>query len=221
MKKLAALAAVGGVAALAILAAIMFAQALFTMPDRSRPLRRPAEVARGQVGVLDMLRFHKFTAGQFWRDEYGSADDPEEFKNLFAYSPYHNIEEGVQYPATLIMTADTDDRVVPMHSFKFGAAFDEYCRRAPRWWPRLAGLRETFAATRFNWTRVLIKEYSAPLGWTLPIVLIALWNIHRTTGLAARPVAVAVLWILLATAALLWLTLGTLKKTRVLWLAER
>jgi prolyl oligopeptidase len=75
-----------------------------------------------QVGVLDMLRFHKFTAGQFWRDEYGSADDPEEFKNLFAYSPYHNIKEGVQYPATLIMTADTDDRVVPMHSFKFGAA---------------------------------------------------------------------------------------------------
>jgi protein-S-isoprenylcysteine O-methyltransferase Ste14 len=103
---------------------------------------------------------------------------------------------------------------------KFGAAFDEYCRRVPRWRPRLVGLRETFAATRFNWTRVLIKEYSAPLGWTLPIVLIGIWNVHRTTGLTERPVAVTVLWTLLGTVALLWLTLGTLKKTRVLWLAE-
>jgi prolyl oligopeptidase len=74
------------------------------------------------VGVLDMLRFHQFTAGQFWRDEYGSVDDPAEFKNLLGYSPYHNIQAGVQYPATLILTADTDDRVVPMHSFKFAAA---------------------------------------------------------------------------------------------------
>jgi prolyl oligopeptidase len=74
------------------------------------------------VGVMDMLRFHQFTAGQFWRDEFGDPDNPEEFKNLLAYSPYHNIKEGVQYPATLIMTADTDDRVVPMHSFKFAAA---------------------------------------------------------------------------------------------------
>jgi prolyl oligopeptidase len=74
------------------------------------------------VGVMDMLRFHQFTAGQFWRDEYGSADDADEFKALYAYSPYHNIEQGVNYPATMIMTADTDDRVVPMHSFKFGAA---------------------------------------------------------------------------------------------------
>jgi hypothetical protein len=103
---------------------------------------------------------------------------------------------------------------------KFGASFDEYCRRVPRWWPLLAGLGETFATTRFNWTRVLIKEYSAPLGWTLPVVLIGLWNIHRTTGLDQRPVAVAVLWTLLGIVALLWLTLGTLKKTRVLWLAE-
>jgi prolyl oligopeptidase len=71
-----------------------------------------------------MLRFHQFTAGQFWRDEYGSVDDPAEFKNLLGYSPYHNIQDGVQYPATLIMTADTDDRVVPMHSFKFAAALE-------------------------------------------------------------------------------------------------
>jgi len=74
------------------------------------------------VGVLDMLRFHQFTAGHFWVDEYGSAEDPEDFAALRAYSPYHNIKQGVHYPATLITTADTDDRVVPMHSFKFAAA---------------------------------------------------------------------------------------------------
>jgi prolyl oligopeptidase len=74
------------------------------------------------VGVLDMLRFQQFTAGQFWRDEYGYIDKEDEFKAMYAYSPYHNIKEGVKYPATLIMTADTDDRVVPMHSFKYAAA---------------------------------------------------------------------------------------------------
>jgi len=74
------------------------------------------------VGVMDMLRFHQFTAGHFWKVEYGSADDPEEFKALLAYSPYHNIRPGTKYPATMVSTADTDDRVVPMHSFKFGAA---------------------------------------------------------------------------------------------------
>jgi prolyl oligopeptidase len=74
------------------------------------------------VGVLDMLRFQQFTAGQFWRDEYGYIEKEDEFKAMFAYSPYHNIKEGVAYPATMIMTADTDDRVVPMHSFKFAAA---------------------------------------------------------------------------------------------------
>jgi protein-S-isoprenylcysteine O-methyltransferase Ste14 len=103
---------------------------------------------------------------------------------------------------------------------KFGASFDEYCARVPRWWPRLSGLSETFETTRFNWTRMLIKEYSAPLGWTLPITLIGLWNIHRTTGLDARPVAVAVLWTLLGIVALIWATLGILKKTRTLKLAE-
>ncbi|CAE7241201.1 f1pep1 [Symbiodinium sp. CCMP2456] len=74
------------------------------------------------VGVMDMLRFHTFTAGQFWRDEYGSADDPEMVEYLRGYSPYHNVKPGVAYPATLVTTADTDDRVVPMHSFKFAAA---------------------------------------------------------------------------------------------------
>jgi prolyl oligopeptidase len=77
------------------------------------------------VGVMDMLRFHTFTAGQFWRDEFGSADDPEMVEYLRGYSPYHNIKQGVAYPATLVTTADTDDRVVPMHSFKFAAALQE------------------------------------------------------------------------------------------------
>jgi prolyl oligopeptidase len=73
------------------------------------------------VGVMDMLRFHQFTAGRFWVDDYGSADDPDEFEAIYQYSPYHNLKEGVAYPATLITTADTDDRVVPGHSFKFAA----------------------------------------------------------------------------------------------------
>lgn len=73
------------------------------------------------VGVMDMLRFHLFTAGRFWVDDYGSADDPAEFAALLAYSPYHNVRKGVRYPATLVTTADTDDRVVPGHSFKFAA----------------------------------------------------------------------------------------------------
>jgi prolyl oligopeptidase len=74
---------------------------------------------------MDMLRFHKFTAGRYWVDDYGSADNAEEFKALYAYSPYHNLRKGKNYPATLITTADTDDRVVPGHSFKFAAALQE------------------------------------------------------------------------------------------------
>jgi len=79
------------------------------------------KVAIPQVGVLDMLRYHKFTIGWAWATEYGRSDNEEDFENLIKYSPLQNLKPGIKYPATLITTGDHDDRVVPAHSFKFAA----------------------------------------------------------------------------------------------------
>src|SRR5258706_9842703 len=81
-----------------------------------------------QVPVADMLRYHLFTVGRFWIPEYGSADDPEQFAYLLRYSPYHNVVDGVAYPPTLVMTADTDDRVDPGMAKKFAARLQEAVR---------------------------------------------------------------------------------------------
>ncbi len=82
-------------------------------------------VALPAVGVMDMLRYHTFTIGWNWAAEYGSSDDPAQFQNLLGYSPLHNLKPGTAYPATLVTTADHDDRVVPAHSFKFAATLQE------------------------------------------------------------------------------------------------
>jgi prolyl oligopeptidase len=83
------------------------------------------KVALPAVGVMDMLRYHLFTVGWAWASEYGRSDSAEHFKFLIRYSPLHNFKDGTSYPATLVTTADHDDRVVPAHSFKFAARMQE------------------------------------------------------------------------------------------------
>src|SRR6185436_178748 len=83
------------------------------------------KVAVAQAGVMDMLRYQKFTIGWNWIAEYGSSDSAADFKNLYAYSPIHNIKSGIKYPSVFVTTADHDDRVVPAHSFKYMATLQE------------------------------------------------------------------------------------------------
>lgn len=107
------------------------------------------------VGVLDMLRYHKHTIGWEWADDYGTSDDPNEFRALLAYSPLHNVRPGTRYPATLVTTADHDDRVVPSHSFKFAAAL-QAAQAGPR--PVLIRIETRAGHGAGTPTRKLIEE---------------------------------------------------------------
>jgi prolyl oligopeptidase PreP (S9A serine peptidase family) len=97
--------------------------------------------ALAYVGVMDMLRFDQFGQGAGWVGDYGVPHNPEDFKSLRAYSPYHNVRPGTRYPAILVITGDHDARVMPAHSFKFAAALQNPPRPVPRRfccaWPRL------------------------------------------------------------------------------------
>ncbi len=120
-------------------------------------------VALPAVGVLDMLRYHKFSAGPFWAADYGSADDPKAVDYLLAYSPLHNLKPGTCYPATLITTADRDDRVVPSHSFKFAAALQK-AQGCPR--PTLIRV-EVAGSHGYRPTDRVIAEYADIWAFTL------------------------------------------------------
>ncbi len=109
------------------------------------------------VGVMDMLRFHKFTIGWAWVSDYGSADDPQQFKTLVAYSPLHNLKPGTKYPATLVTTADHDDRVVPGHSFKFTATL-QACQAGEA--PTLIRVQTRAGHGMGKPTSIWIEEYS-------------------------------------------------------------
>jgi len=119
------------------------------------------------VGVMDMLRFHQFTAGRFWVDDYGSADDPDQFRALLAYSPYHNLKPGTNYPATLVTTADTDDRVVPGHSFKFAARL-QACQEGPS--PTLIRIETRAGHGSGKPTAKIIEETSDQLAFLVKIL---------------------------------------------------
>ena len=121
-----------------------------------------------QVGVMDMLRFHKFTIGWAWVTDYGSAENPEEFKTLFAYSPLHNLKPGTPYPPTLITTSDHDDRVVPGHSFKYAAALQAAQRGKA---PVLIRIQTKAGHGLGKPTAILIQEISDIFAFLEPVLL--------------------------------------------------
>jgi prolyl oligopeptidase len=108
------------------------------------------------VGVMDMLRFQKFTIGWAWVSDYGSSDDPDEFRALYAYSPYHNLKPAPYFPATLVTTADHDDRVVPGHSFKYAARLQEIHGSQPR--PMLIRIQTDAGHGAGKPTKMIIDE---------------------------------------------------------------
>lgn len=116
------------------------------------------KVAIPQVGVMDMLRFHKFTIGWAWVNDYGSSEDSIQFLNLYRYSPIHNIRQGVKYPAILVTTADHDDRVVPAHSFKYIATMQEKNRRAKN--PAIIRIQTRAGHGTGTPTSMMIDEYT-------------------------------------------------------------
>jgi prolyl oligopeptidase len=109
------------------------------------------------VGVMDMLRFQKFTIGWAWVSDFGSSDDPEMFPYLYAYSPYHNIKPGTQYPAVMATTADHDDRVVPGHSFKYAARLQASQAGAA---PILIRIQTRAGHSAGRPTAMIIREYA-------------------------------------------------------------
>ena len=114
------------------------------------------------VGVMDMLRFHKFTIGWAWTSDYGSSENADEFKALYAYSPLHNLKLGTSYPATMVTTADHDDRVVPAHSFKYAARLQE-CNAGPN--PVLIRIETKAGHGAGKPTAMLIEEATDKLGF--------------------------------------------------------
>lgn len=123
------------------------------------------KVALPAVGVMDMLRYHTFTAGAGWAYDYGTADDSKEmFENLYGYSPVHNVKEGVEYPATLVTTGDHDDRVVPAHSFKYAAELQE--KQAGNN-PVLIRIETKAGHGAGKPTSMIIDEYADIFGFTL------------------------------------------------------
>ncbi|MDQ6685939.1 MAG: prolyl oligopeptidase family serine peptidase, partial [Pseudomonadota bacterium] len=110
------------------------------------------KVALPQVGVMDMLRFQRFSVGKSWTTDYGSSDNEAEFKTLFGYSPLHNIKPGARYPATLVTTSDHDDRVVPAHSFKYAATLQD---KAGEGAPKLIRIETNSGHGASNFTKTL------------------------------------------------------------------